>query len=114
MLRLNQAEMAPGTEPDVWQWAKAHARSIHSRHLNSDLMRCRGRVNAALTLAFRGVSNVPPPPEGKYSAVTMSSTSRSRQQSLRSADGRGEKRMDVSAPLALLYSTRNVLDLRVS
>jgi len=119
MLRLNQSEMLPGTEPDVWQWAKLTPVDPQPFTWNFDLADLDARAarpgaNATLTLAFRGVSNVLPPSKGKKPVdhvvdITINGKALASQR----WEGRGEKRMDISVPLALLKDKGNVLALRV-
>ena len=118
MLRLNQAEMPPGTEPDVWQWAKLTPVDLHPFTTQFDLpdlaRPARPGANATLTLAFRGVSNVLPSSTGKKAvdhvvAITINGKS----VASRNWEGRGEESMEISVPLALLKDKENVLDLRV-
>lgn len=119
MLRLSQTDMAPGTEPDVWQWAKLTPVDPQPFTWNFDLPdldvhAARATANATLTLAFRGVSNVLPPREGKKAVdhvvdITINGKAVASQR----WDGRGEKRMDVNVPLALLKDKNNVLGLSV-
>jgi len=119
MLRLNQADMPPGTEPDVWQWAKLTPVDPQPFTATFDLADldvrpARTGANATLTLAFRGVSNVLPPGEGKKAVDhTVDIIINGKTISSQSWDGRGEKRLDVGVPLALLKDKGNVLELRV-
>lgn len=119
MLRLNQLEMAPGTEPDVWQWAKLTPVDAQPFTWNfdlADLLRnpVRSAANATMTLAFRGVSNVLPPRDGKKAVDhVVEITVNGKPLPAQRWDGRGEKRMDVTVPLALLKEKDNVLGLRV-
>ena len=120
MLRLNQREMAVGTEPDVWQWAKLTPVDTQPFTWNFDLADLQrnpvqSAANATLTLAFRGVSNVPPPPEGKKKAVdhVVEMTINGKPLPALRWDGRDERRMDVAVPLALLKDKNNILGLRV-
>ena len=119
MLRLNQADMPPGTEPDVWQWAKLTPVDPQPFTSNFDLADldvrpARAGANATLTLAFRGVSSVLPPREGKKAVDhSVDIIINGKTISSQSWDGRGEKRLDVGVPLALLKDKGNVLELRV-
>jgi hypothetical protein len=119
MLRLNQSEMPPDTEPDVWQWVKLTPVDPVPFTWNFDLAdldvhAARPSANATLTLAFRGMSSVPLPHEGKKAVdhvvdITINGKAVASQR----WDGRGEKRMDLRVPLALLKDKGNVLGLRV-
>ena len=119
MLRLNQADMPPGSEPDVWQWAKLTPVDPHPFTWNFDLADLDARAarpgaNATLTLAFRGVSNVFAP-QGKKKVVdhVVDITINGKAIASESWEGRGEKRVEVSVPLALLKDKDNVLAVRV-
>ena len=64
MLRVSDAEMKPGEEPDVWQWAKLTPIDPKPFSFDFDLpdLDARGARTAAFTFNFRGMSNVPAKP----------------------------------------------------
>jgi len=122
MLRLSQAEMKAGTEPDVWQWAKLTPVDAHPFTWNFDLADLDPRAaarrgagaGATLTLTFRGVSSVIPARDGTKAIDHVVEVSvNGKPLPAQRWDGRGEQRMNIQVPLAMLKDKGNVLSLRV-
>jgi hypothetical protein len=120
LLRLNESEMKPGQEPDVWQWAKLTPVDAKPFTWNFDLadldtrIAARSAATAALTVDFRGVSSVLAPREGKKAidhALEIEVNGRALPPQY--WDGRGDKRLDLAVPLSVLKDKNNVLSLRV-
>jgi Peptidase family C25 len=118
LIRLDQSQMKPGDEPDVWQWAKLTHADPKPFALAFDLpdLAARERSGVALkaTLDFRGVSFVPKhaddaKPDDHVVDVTLNGKSMG---SLR-WDGRDEMRREIALPVALLRPRNNVLSLHV-
>ena len=119
MLRLNGSEMKPGDEPDVWQWAKltpidAQPFSYNFDQPDVDLTKTPGDADAALTLNFRGVSNV----------IAVANTTKPVDHVVEASlngkllariewDGRNEMRKVVSVAPGLLREQGNTISLRV-
>ncbi len=120
MLRLSQVEMKAGTEPDVWQWAKLTPVDAHPFTWNFDLAdldtraAARRGTGAALTLSFRGVSSVLHGRDGKKAIDHVVEISvNGKPLPAQRWDGRGEQRMTIEIPVAVLKDKGNVLSLRV-
>ncbi|HEX3125136.1 MAG TPA: C25 family cysteine peptidase, partial [Rhodanobacteraceae bacterium] len=120
MLRLSQAEMKAGTEPDVWQWAKLTPVDAHPFTWNFDLAdldpraAARRGAGATLTLTFRGVSSVIPARDGTKAIDHVVEVSvNGKPLPAQRWDGRGEQRRNIQVPLAMLKDKGNVLSVGV-
>ncbi|HXR63847.1 MAG TPA: C25 family cysteine peptidase [Rudaea sp.] len=117
LLRLNDRDMKPGEEPDVWQWAKLTPIDPQPFEWAFDLPdvdSAHGNAMAQLHLDFRGVSSI----------ATSTSAIRPRDHvvevsingkilPLQTWDGRDEVRHDLAVPLASLKAKNNVIRVRV-
>ena len=65
MIRLDQQQQKPGQEPDVWQWAKLTQIDPAPFSTSIDLPDLASRGDVVLTLDFRGLSSLQPPPKYK-------------------------------------------------
>ena len=119
LLRLNNREMKPGDEPDVWQWAKltpvdAQPFTLAFDLPDADLAAAAAPATFAFTLDFRGVSNVIAA-AGKDKAIDHVVEVAINGKALPSLswDGRDEVRKRVEVPRALLRASGNRIVLRV-
>jgi hypothetical protein len=118
LVRLDRATMKPGDEPDFWQWAKltnADAQWFEIRFDLDDLARPdRASTTAVVTLALRGMSNIPRR-AGKVDETpdhVVELVLNGEPLPTLEWDGRDEERMQVELPLASLEATGNTLALR--
>lgn len=114
LLRLNNEEMKPGDEPDVWQWAKLTPIDVKPFSFAFDLADLASARDASITLNLRGVSNVlaakdKTKPFDHRIEVTLNGNLL---QTLE-WDGRKELRRDLTLPATALKARDNVLELRV-
>jgi hypothetical protein len=115
MIRLGERDMKPGDEPDVWQWAKLTPIDAQPFAYDFDLpdIDARARGELALTLNFRGESNVSsaftPKPADHTVEVSLNGTLVQKLE----WDGRDELRRELKVPLALFKPQGNRLSLRV-
>ncbi len=118
MLRLNGSEMKPGDEPDVWQWAKLTPIDPQPFAFAFDLpdanLRAGKDSTVALTLNFRGVSNViATKGQTKPADHRVEVSINGKLLQTLEWDGRSEFRKTLSLPTALLKDKANALSLRV-
>lgn len=117
MIRLDQNQQKPGEESDVWQWAKLTQVDPKPFETAFDLPDLdRGAAPLRMTLNFRGLSQLEPPPKDKSAkpedhAVEVEVNGKPLT-TLR-WDGRDEVRRDFDVPHALLKPAGNTLTLRV-
>jgi Peptidase family C25 len=118
LVRLNSHEMKPGDEPDVWQWVKLTPVDPQPFAFNFDLadvdVRDTRAGMIALTLDFRGVSNVAAA-AGKAKPidhVVEVSVNGKLSGDLR-WDGRDEQRKIIEVPRAQLREKDNSITLHV-
>jgi peptidase C25-like protein len=117
MIRLDQQQQKPGEESDVWQWAKLTHIDPAPFATSIDLPDLAARGDVVLTLDFRGLSNLPPPPP-KYGgdrpedhAVAVSLNGKT--VATVAWNGRDEMRRDITLPASVLKARGNALALRV-
>jgi len=118
LLRLNNREMRPGDEPDLWQWAKLTPVDPQPFSVAFDLADADLRENPAapvrLTVSLRGVSNVnalpdkPKPIDHRVEIVVNGKPLPALEW-----DGRDEHTQSFEVPRALLKPSGNSLSLRV-
>jgi hypothetical protein len=118
MLRLNDREMKPGQEPDVWQWAKLTPVDAQPFAYTFDIPDADLRPGPAadfnLVLDFRGVSNVLPAPAGtKPVDHVVEIALNGKPLPALQWDGRDEIHRDLPIARDLLREKGNVLTLRV-
>ena len=117
MIRLDQSQQKPGEEADVWQWAKLTQVDPAPFATAFDLPDLDPRgANLRLTLNFRGLSELRPPPQHKDAKpddhlVEVSINGRAL--APLHWDGRDEVRHDLDVPVALLKAHGNTLTLAV-
>ncbi len=117
MIRLDTSQHKPGQEPDVWQWAKLthiDPKPFETRFDLPDLDARGGTV--ALTLDFRGLSEVQPP--FKYEGDTIDDHAvaihvNGRLLQTAQWNGRGEHTVSLVVPTAQLKARENTLTLQV-
>lgn len=123
MLRLGGNETKPGDEPDVWQWAKltpidaqpfSYVFDLPDADLSNAASRTPADADIALTLDFRGVSNV----------IAVANTTKPVDHVVEASlngkllasfewDGRSEMRKQLSVARRLLREQGNSISLRV-
>lgn len=119
MLRLGGNEMKPGDEPDVWQWAKltpidAQPFSYNFDLADIDLTKASGDADVAITLDFRGVSNVIAVADTTKPADHVVEASLNGKLLARFEwEGRDEMRKVLNAARSVLRAQGNTLRLRV-
>ena len=118
LLHLNSSEMHPGDEPDLWQWAKLTPIDAQPFEIAFDLADLDTRAvpaDVALTLAFRGVSMVPPPsgPQDKAVDHVVDIILNGKPLTTLNWEGRSDFRRTLDVPLAMLKPEDNHLDLHV-
>lgn len=119
MLRLSDRQMKPGDEPDVWQWAKltpidAKPFSYEFDLADVDLIGTHGDADVALTLNFRGVSNVVPNAKvAKAVDHVVEVSLNGKQVANLQWEGRDEMRKVLALSRSLLRERGNTLSLRV-
>ena len=116
MIRVGDAEMKNGEEPDVWQWAKLTPVDAQPFTFDFDLpdAQTSGRdADAALTLDFRGESNFPGKGAAKPADHNVAVTLNGRVVQTLQWDGREEIRRTLHVARALLKAQGNRLALRV-
>ncbi|MGH8040965.1 MAG: C25 family cysteine peptidase [Rudaea sp.] len=115
MLRLGSDQMQPGTEPDVFQWAKLTPIDAKPFAFGFDLPDADLHgASMALTLDFRGVSNVPAVPgQTKPSDHQVQVWLNGKLLQILQWDGRSEIRRTLHVPGALLKPAANTLALSV-
>src|SRR5262249_34911660 len=112
LLRLDDAEMKPGEEPDFWQWAKLtpiDPQPFSWTFDAGDLDLHAG--SASLTLNFRGASIIGTAKTVADHVVEVSLNGR--RLAAPSWDGRDERSERIAIPRALLKERGNTLTLRV-
>ncbi len=116
MLRVSDAEMKPGEEPDVWQWAKLTPIDPKPFSFDFDLpdLDARGARTAAFTFNFRGMSNVlAKSNEAKVADHLIEIGINGKTLAPLSWDGRSEFKKTLDVPLGLLKAKGNSIVVRV-
>ena len=116
MLRVSDAEMKPGEEPDVWQWAKLTPIDPKPFSYDFDLpdIDTHARTNAELVVNFRGMSNVlQKPKQTKAIDHVVELSINGKALPPLSWDGRSEFRKTIEVPLSLLKDKANSVVIRV-
>jgi hypothetical protein len=116
MLRISDAEMQPGEEPDVWQWAKLTPIDPKPFEHDFDLpdLDTRAKTPVAFTVAFRGMSNVPSVPKQQKPVDHLVEISvNGKAMPTVSWDGRSDFRKALDMPAAALQAKGNRLSIRV-
>lgn len=119
LLRLNNNEMHPGDEPDVWQWAKMTPVDPHPFTLAFDLPDAELRASTAqdsvaFTLDLRGVSNVvAPAKQAKPIDHRVEIALNGKPLPVFEWDGRDELRRTFQVPRAWLKEQGNSIVLHV-
>ncbi|MEP6485261.1 MAG: C25 family cysteine peptidase [Rudaea sp.] len=116
MLRVSDAEMKPGEEPDVWQWAKLTPIDPKPFSYDFDLpdIDTHAKAVAEFVVNFRGMSNVLPKPEQTkpIDHVVDVSINGKTLPPLK-WDGRSEFRQTIAVPLSSLKEKSNTIVIRV-
>ena len=116
MIRVGDAEMKNGEEPDVWQWAKLTPVDAKPFTFDFDLpdAQTAGRdADVAVTLDFRGESNVPAKGAAKPADHNVAVTLNGQVVQTLQWDGREEIRRTLKVARALLKTQGNRLALSV-
>jgi len=118
MLRLSDREMKPGEEPDVWQWVKLTPVDAQPFAYTFDLadvdLHVPGEKDIALTLNFRGVSNVIAVPKTSKPVDHVVEVSlNGKALTTLSWDGRDEMRKELDVARVLLHEKGNIISLRI-
>ncbi len=117
MLRVSDAEMKPGDEPDVWQWAKLTPIDPKPFTYDFDLPDFDAAATKrpiAMTFDFRGMSNVPAKaglakPVDHVVEITINGKTLAPV----TWDGRNDFRAPIDVPAATLKEKGNSLAIRV-
>ena len=117
MIRLDQSQQKPGEETDVWQWAKLTQVDPQPFAARFDLpdLDTRG-VAVALTLDFRGLSTLMPPPahpDDKPDDHLVDMSINGHALAPLHWNGRDEIRRDLDVPNKWLHAQGNTLALAV-
>ncbi|MBN8728307.1 MAG: hypothetical protein J0H15_11490 [Xanthomonadales bacterium] len=117
MIRLDERQQKPGEEPDVWMWAKLTQVDPAPYELAFDLpdLDTRG-VATTLTLNFRGLSELRPPPRqaaAKPVDHQIELTLNGQPLEALQWDGRDEVRKEITLPSSQLRESGNSLVLGV-
>jgi hypothetical protein len=117
MIRLDQQQQKPGEESDVWQWAKLTHVDPEPFSTSFDLSDLAARGDVALTLDFRGLSDLNQPstykdarPDDHSVIVSINGNPIA----TLGWNGRGEIRRDIKVPASELKARANTLTLRVA
>ena len=117
MLRISDAEMRPGEEPDVWQWAKLTPIDPKPFDYDFDLPDLdlhAAKTPVGFTFAFRGMSNVPAKPKQEKPVDHLVQISiNGKALPAMSWDGRSDFRKPLQIPVASLQTKGNRLSIRV-
>ena len=116
MIRLDQQQQQPGEESDVWQWAKLTHVDPEPFSTAFDLPDLAARGDVALTIDFRGLSDLFPPATYKGEkpddhSVIVSVNGKT--VATLGWKGRDEIRREIKLPAAQLKARANTLTLRV-
>ncbi|HJT99457.1 MAG TPA: C25 family cysteine peptidase, partial [Rhodanobacteraceae bacterium] len=116
MIRLDQQQQRTGEESDVWQWAKLTHIDPAPFETSFDLPDLAARADVALTLDFRGLSELSPPADYKGKAAGDHSVSvriNGKPVATIEWNGRDEIRRELHVPSAVLKARANTLSLAV-
>ncbi len=116
MIRLDQQQQKPGQEPDVWQWAKLTQIDPAPFSTSIDLPDLASRGDVVLTLDFRGLSSLQPPPKFQDKppedhSVVVDLDGKS--VATLTWNGRDEARREIKLPASALKARGNALTLHV-
>ncbi len=117
MIRLDPEQQKPGEESDVWQWAKLTQIDPKPFSTPIDLpdLAARGG-NVVLTLNFRGLSDLMPPPtfkEKRPDDHTVAVELNGKAVATFAWNGRSEVRREITLPASALKARGNVLTMSV-
>ena len=117
-IRLNEAEMKPGEEPDVWEWAKLTPVDPKPFTSSFDIADLETRPAAAqmatLRVNLRGMSNVLAiPNQTKPVDHVVEVSINGKPLGAQRWDGRSEQRLQIGVPLTVLKAKGNLLSVQV-
>jgi hypothetical protein len=116
MIRLDQLQQRPGEESDVWQWAKLTHVDPAPFSTGFDLPDLLSRGDVVLTLDFRGLSALDPPPGYKGAKTDdhrVDVRINGKPVGSLAWNGRDEIRREISVPASALTARENTLTLSV-